>query len=71
MAHHTRTTTDVPPLELAWREFETALQVEGMAARAEARGLTKARGLYQEAARHHAEALRLQAEALALTEVAA
>lgn len=71
MAHHTTRTTNLPPLELAWREFEKGMQVEAMARRAEARGLTKANGLYQEAARHHAEALRLQAQVFDAAEVAA
>lgn len=63
MAHlPTNRRTQISPLERAWRELETAIQVEGMARRAEARGLNKANGLYHEAARHHAEALRLQSQ---------
>ena len=71
MAHTLPSTTTTSLLELAWREFKTAKQVEAMARRAEDRGLRKANGLYQEAARHHAEALRLQTQVFDRAEVAA
>lgn len=47
-------------LELAWQEFVKAINTERMARRVADRRSSKARGLYQQASRHLAEAIRLQ-----------